>query len=419
MFRFLHAADLHLDSPLQGLETYPDAPVEQIRAASRRALDNLVDLAISEDVNFLVIAGDLFDVDWKDYHTALFFAQRMGRLGRAGIPVFVASGNHDAASVISRALRFPDNVSVFSHKKPETLFLEDLGVALHGQGYAERQLRDNLAAGYPFAVPGLFNIGVLHTALTGRAGHDLYAPCSPSDLRAKGYHYWALGHIHQREVICEDPWIVFSGCLQGRHIKEAGSKGATLVTVDDGRTVEVEHRDLDVLRWASCPVTIDGLRNQGELLDALVQTLTAAKSHADGRPLAVRITLAGTCLWHNQLQERRDALFEEAGAIAAGLGDIWLERVVFDLHPQETACTQQSSDSPVLELIESLAARELHMEELLQELPELEELKSKLPPAVLSGEDPFDPTDLGMLESMKPEIRDLLMSRLLRHEEGT
>jgi DNA repair protein SbcD/Mre11 len=419
MFRFLHAADLHLDSPLRGLESYPDAPVEQIRAASRRALDNLVELAIAEEVAFLVLAGDVFEQDWKDYHTALFFADRMGRLGKAGIPVYMISGNHDAASVISRALRPPDNVHVFPDKQPKSLIIEGLNVALHGQGYSRRDLQDNIAAGYPTALPGRFNIGLLHTALTGRPGHDRYAPCTLDDLRSKGYQYWALGHAHQREVVCDDPWVVFSGCLQGRHIKEEGDKGASLVAVDGGRVVSVEHRALDVLRWKSCPVDAGGCGSWSELIDTVRSELTAARSAGEGRPLAVRVALGGQCRLHALLQERNDALFEEIATLAAGIGNLWLERVVIDGLEPLPGCAKQEPAAPLAGLIGSLGSLEIDIEEILREIPELEILKSRLPHELTNGKERFDPTDPRFLEAMKAQIGDLLMGRLTRQGEGS
>jgi len=193
--KFLHAADIHLDSPLRGLERYEGAPVGEIRGATRRAFERLVDLAIEEEVAFVLLAGDLYDGDWKDYNTGLFFVSQMNRLREADIRAFVIAGNHDAASQITRVLRPPDNVKVFSTKRPETAVLEDLGVALHGQGFASVAVTEDLSAGYPAAVPHLFNIGLLHTSLDGREGHAAYAPCSVDGLRSRGYQFWALGHV--------------------------------------------------------------------------------------------------------------------------------------------------------------------------------------------------------------------------------
>ncbi|MCU0723068.1 MAG: DNA repair exonuclease, partial [Planctomycetes bacterium] len=232
MFKFVHAADVHLDSPLRGLERYETAPAEALRNASRRALENLVRLALDEGAAFVLLAGDLYDGDWRDYNTGLFFTRQVARLREGGVPVFLAAGNHDAHSRITKALRLPDNAHVFSSKKPETRRLEALGVAVHGQSYAAPEVKDNLAAGFPDALPGLFNVGLLHTALDGRPGHAPYAPCTVDQLRSKGYRYWALGHVHQAEEVSRSPHVVFPGCVQGRHARETGPKGCRLVAVD-------------------------------------------------------------------------------------------------------------------------------------------------------------------------------------------
>ena len=329
MFTFLHAADIHLDSPLRGLEGYVDAPVEQIRQATRRAFDNLIDLAIEERVAFVLLAGDLYDGEWKDYNTGLFFIDRISRLRKENIRVFLASGNHDAASQITKGLRLPDNVHFFSTKQPETVVIEPLGVAVHGQGYHTRALAENLARNFPQALPHYLNIGLLHTSLTGRQGHEPYAPCSLDDLKVKGYAYWALGHIHKREEVSQSPWVVFPGNIQGRHIHEAGSKGATLVRVEEGRINRVEHRDLDVLRWSLCRVDLADCPTVDLALDTVRQAMEVHQASADGRPLALRLQLIGKSPIHAELHRESAALTEEFRALAAGLGEMWLEKVMF------------------------------------------------------------------------------------------
>ena len=173
---FIHAADLHLDSPLRGLDRYDGAPVEEIRGATRRAVENLVDLAIAQSVDFLLIAGDIYDGDWRDYNTGLFFLAQMSRLRESGVQVFFIRGNHDAASQITRRLALPDHVRKFSTRKAHTITLDDLGVAIHGQGFSNRAVDEDLSQEYPAPVPGMLNIGLLHTSATGREGHDTYAP---------------------------------------------------------------------------------------------------------------------------------------------------------------------------------------------------------------------------------------------------
>src|SRR5262245_9229760 len=199
MFKFIHAADIHLDSPLRGLEHYDGAPVARIRGASRQALVNLVDLAIAEQVAFVLFVGDLYDGEWRDYNTGLFFAAQMTKLREVNIRVGLIAGNHDAASQVTHYLRLPDNVTMFSVHHPQTVHLETCDVALHGQGFEKRAVTVDLSTSYPQPDPYLFNIGLLHTSLNGREGHESYAPCSIEGLRSKGYDYWALGHVHKRE----------------------------------------------------------------------------------------------------------------------------------------------------------------------------------------------------------------------------
>jgi len=254
MFKFLHAADLHLDSPMRGLERYEGAPVEQIRGATRRALENLVQLAVDEKVRFVLIAGDLYDGDWKDYNTALFLASQMSHLRKAGILVFVIKGNHDASSQITRSLSMPENVRFLSteNRKPscsQTWMLP----------YTAKGSQNALSARTSRLDTRLLERDYLTSACfipppRGAKGTSPYAPCSVEGLLSKNYDYWALGHVHRRELLHENPWIVFSGNIQGRHVNESGRKGCTLVTVENGRCSCVEHRDLNVVTWAVCEV---------------------------------------------------------------------------------------------------------------------------------------------------------------------
>jgi len=193
----------------------------------------------------VLLAGDLYDGDWKDYNTGLYFLGCMRRLRESGIRAFIITGNHDAASQITKQLRLPDNVTMFSTRKPESVVLDEWNVAIHGQGFATRAVMEDISQTYPHGIPQLFNIGMLHTCLNGKPGHDPYAPCTVDGLRSKGYQYWALGHVHTREEVSQQPWIVFPGNTQGRHIRETGPKGCTLVTVDNLEVDSVEHRDLD------------------------------------------------------------------------------------------------------------------------------------------------------------------------------
>jgi exonuclease SbcD len=293
-------------------------PYKRIRMATRSAFSNLIDYAIEEEVSFVVIAGDLYDGDWRDYRTGLFFVGQMGRLARAGIPVFLLYGNHDADSQITKRLTLPKNVRVFSHKNPQTFKIDELRVALHGQSFRQRDITENLVLAYPDPIAGAFNIGVLHTGLGGMGGHLNYAPCSLDDLVNKGYDYWALAHVHQATVLNQNPHVVFCGNLQGRHIRETGAKSASLVTVEDSQVADVASVEADVVRWAHVPVPVDGDINPGDLIGRIGHAIENAVNDASvGRLVACRIELTGRTALSDYILASREQLIAEARAAAA------------------------------------------------------------------------------------------------------
>jgi len=339
MFRFLHTADLHLDSPLKGLASQDDSGAQALLGASRKAFHSLIDLAIAESVDFVVIAGDVYDRDWKGYETGLFFKRGMARLHAANIPVYLISGNHDAASVISKKLNLPENVRTFSSRGPETFEPASWPVAIHGMSFPNRAVEENLVPRYPAPVPGKFNLGLLHTSLAGSEGHDTYAPCTVADLVAKGYDYWALGHIHQPQVVHEDPWIVYPGNLQGRHIREPGARGCRLVTVDDDSSVSAcAWHSLDVARWAELKVDLDGVESLEAVLPRLRSAMGEAVEQAEDRLLALRLIVEGMTPLHGFLCSRPDRLEAEVRSIAEDFGEgvVWIERVKLATRPAVT-----------------------------------------------------------------------------------
>jgi DNA repair protein SbcD/Mre11 len=411
VFKFIHAADLHLDSPLVGLARYPGAPADNIRGSTRRALTNLVDLAIAEEVAFVVIAGDLFDGAGRDYHTALFVGAEASRLRGAGIPVVIASGNHDAASILTKQLRPPDNVKIFGTGKATSIVLENVPVVIHGQGFARRELFDNLAAGYPAPHAGLLNIGLLHTSVDGREGHAGYAPCTLAELLSKGYDYWALGHIHSRETLSEDPWIVFSGCTQGRHINETGAKGATLVSVDGDAISTVEHRDLDVLRWAQVRIDAAQAADEDDLFALVHDAVETVTAEADGRFVALRIFIEGETELHRILVSERERMINEFRAIVsdAGLGQAWLERVKFETRAPADVTRLLARDDAIGGLLRTLRSLPNDQVALKSLSAELEDLKRKLPDDVA---DDFDLTDASVIGRLVGDVEHLLLPRL-------
>jgi DNA repair protein SbcD/Mre11 len=390
-FRFIHTGDIHLDSPLKGLAGQEGASVERIRTATRTAFSNLIDRAIEEEVDFIVIAGDLYDGDWRDYRTGLFFVGQMGRLAKAGIPVFLLYGNHDADSQITKRLTLPDNIRVFSHRKSETFTIEELRVALHGQSFRQRDVTENLVPAYPAPVEGVFNIGVLHTGLGGMGGHLNYAPCSLDDLINKGYHYWALAHVHQAAMLHQNPHVVFCGNLQGRHVRETGRKSACLVTVEGGQVTDVASIEADVVRWTNVSVAVDGSSSPADLVSRIGRAVheTAANSSA-GRLIACRIELTGRTELNDYILASREQLTAEARAAALALGDevAWIERLVVSTEPMAANSLDNHDDLSAI-IREATQDAGLHaqleaaMSELLGKLPH--EIRSEMEDGILKA----------------------------------
>lgn len=417
MFKFLHAADIHLDSPLKGLEHYEEAPVEEMRQATRRALENMVRLAIEEPVDFVVIAGDLYDGDWKDFRTGRFFVAQMAKLREAGIRVFVIAGNHDAANRMTKDLRMPENVQTLSYHEPESVRLNQLGVAVHGQSFAKANVEEDLSAGYGAPVPGMFNIGLLHTCATGREGHEPYAPCTVEALRGKEYQYWALGHVHTREVLCDDPPILFPGNLQGRHVRESGPKGCTLVSVDHHQHVSYEPRWVDVFRWEVCRIDAAGIETGDDLLETLRQRLGRLKQEADGRPLAVRVEISGPSRVHQTIAAQPLRWENEIRALAEDVsGGLWIEKLCLRTSPPVDIERALAAAGPIAELVACVEEAAFD-EQLLASLgSHLDPLIEKLPLELKEGPDSLGLDRPDVLRETLTQVREMLLRQLLSDE---
>lgn len=411
--KFFHAADIHLDSPLKGLDRYDGAPVDKLRGATRRALENLVNQCIEERADFLLIAGDLYDGDWTDYNTGLFFAKQMSLLREAGIRVFIVRGNHDARSKI---LRLPEGVRELSPKKAETILLDDLGVAVHGRSYEKADTTEDLSQAYPMPREGYFNVGLLHTCASGREGHLPYAPCSVGDLVARRYDYWALGHVHAREVLHQSPWIVFPGNLQGRHARETGEKGATLVTVEEGRIVQVEHRTLDALRWVRCEVDARMASSVDEVIELCREALAREADAAEGRIVAARVEVAGATRAHAALSREPDKYRSEVRSAASDAGEIWVEKIGFRTRSLLDA-EAMLGDEAVGGLYRQLRALCEDEDEVSKLLRGLDDLRKKLPAELYPSEGgaTLDPA----LRQIVRELPDYLLPQLFSGEDVT
>lgn len=417
IFRFIHAADIHLDSPLRGLERYEGAPVEQIRTAARGALSNLVNLAIDQQVDFVLIAGDLYDGNWKSSDTGFFFTTEAARLREAAIPLYLISGNHDAQNRMTRSLRLPDNVTMFSAKEPQTVTLPELDVAIHGQSFATAAVTEDLSESYPPAVDGHFNIGMLHTCGSGgtvaSADHARYAPCTVEGLKQKGYDYWALGHVHNRQMLATDPVIAFPGNIQGRHARETGAKGCLLVTVDDHRHVETEFQALDTIRWERSEVDVTDVATTDSLLESIASELRSQHQASDDRALAIRMTLTGTTRLHRELQSQQEHWTDEVRALGidVGRGDLWIEKVILQTQAPDDATMEPSLSEGAIGELRSIFDQAKRDPAKLSEIQfDLSDAAKKLPTELRSLIDTDDPQ---WVATVLEQSEALLLSRLM------
>lgn len=425
LLKFIHCADIHLDSPLKGLERYEGAPSDEIRGAVRLAMDNLFQLAVREDVAFVLIAGDIYDGNWDDHQTGLHFSRWLSRFHEQGIAVYAITGNHDADNKMTRSLVLPKNHNgvdvMLSSRHVDTVRLDDFGVAIHGRGFADQEERENLVLEYPDPVSGYFNIGMLHTSLDGAAGgtHKRYAPCSPSDLHDRGYQYWALGHVHTRKHHhkTDQPPIVFPGNIQGRHVRETGPKGCEVVTVDDDGKVSNRFEQLDVFRFELCHVDVTGVTKPDEVLARFASKMKPIVAAASGLPMATRVIVHGVSeahdKWLGDIETWRQSI--RAASFSVG-GEVWIEKVKFETRPVRTLSAEDLTDGPIAELIRCFDELGGDDELASDLLAELDALKSKLPADVIHAEEPWLPTDAAGLKAWLEEVQPMLMYRLMTEE---
>jgi len=416
---FLHAADIHLDSPLKGLERYENAPVERMRGATRRAFKRLIDLALEKHVDFVVISGDLYDGDCRDFNTGLYLTRQLGRLRDEKVPVYIIGGNHDAANTMTRVLPLPENVRILGHDHPETVRVNDLDVAIHGQSFARAAVTENLAAAYPAPVSGCVNIGLLHTGLGGADGHERYAPCTVEELRLRRYDYWALGHIHARRVMSSDPPIVFSGNVQGRHIRESGPKGCLIATIRSDRSIEHVFHRLDQVRWERAQVDVSGVLTESDLLDRTAKVfdeLIASDPDPDTL-LAVRVILSGTTALHGRLCAEPERFVALVRSLATDRGgdQLWVEKVELKVDPPRGG---MMVDGPIEELLDVLDQYRTEPGSLQTVIEELADLKRRLPSELASDPDSPRLGDEEWLRTLLGQVQPLLLDVLLKSEGG-
>lgn len=328
MFRFVHCADLHLGSPFSSWRGVRPELARELALAPFAAFDKLADAAVENGALFMVLAGDVFDTAAPSLYAETRFAATLKRLDAAGIRVFWATGNHDwrvdPGDLPANAVRFPaERAAVFDVESGGRVVARVAGIS-HGAA----AVRDDLAPQLDAALAGKegFRIAVLHANVDGDPGHEPYAPAPLAELRTGHADYWALGHIHKRRVLCERPFVVYSGSAQGRSVGEPGARGGVLVEVDDAGRAAVRMLDAELFRFGT--LVLDDLKaadSAGALREAFVAKLPAA-----GGRMLLRVVLAGGCPLNAQLRAAGEGELEEifSAALRRALPGAELESVI-------------------------------------------------------------------------------------------
>jgi len=326
-FSFIHAADLHLDSPFKGLAKAPEAVQARLRESTFAALRNLCGLVGREKADFVVIAGDLFDAADRSLRAQLKLERALMEMTEQGAQVFVVHGNHDPENGRRARLEWPRGVRVFGTSQVECYPAHvrggEIAAHVYGISYSTPAVTDNLALRFKKKEGAPFHIALLHANVDGDPAHDNYAPCKLDELSAAGFDYWALGHVHDRRTLREYPHVVYPGNLQGRSVRETGGKGVYAVTVSEAGEVDMRFHDLADVLWQEITVSIDGIEREQELRDSMLEALEEARRQSGGRPVLARIRLEGRGAMHERLFD-------------AGLAEEWLEELRECLEPPDS-----------------------------------------------------------------------------------
>ena len=382
-FRFVHAADIHLDSPLRSLALRDPDLADLIGNATRRAFTAIVDLCLDEQVDALLLSGDLYDGEQTSMKTARFLSDQVRRLHEAGVKVFLIRGNHDALSKITKELTLPDSVTIFGGRATAVAVDRERGampVTVHGISFGQPHAPDSLLGRFKPPAEGAVNIGLLHTSLGGAEGHDPYAPCDLLDLQRAGFRYWALGHIHRRSVAEGSATVVMPGMPQGRDIGEAGAKSVTLTTVGDDGSIEIEERRTSVAQFERVNVDLDACEDWRAMVDTLERSLGLARHGVKSEHLVARLRLTGTTALTWRLRRDLDLVRTEAESRASGIGRTWIDKIEVECRPPGAPSGRSDHADPLDEL-RCLMGELVQDESYCTEIGTIaEELRAQLPP---------------------------------------
>lgn len=400
-YRFIHAADIHLDSPLRSLALRDPRLAEFVSNASRQVFSRIVDLCLDEQVNALVLAGDLYDGEQTSMKTARFLAEQLRRLNSTGIKVFIIRGNHDALSKITKELVLPENVHLFGGRADAVDIPRDRGetpIVIHGLSFTKPHAAESLLPKYRPPVPDAINIGVMHTSLDGSPPHDVYAPCSTAELLASGFRYWALGHIHKRSTTEGPCAVVMPGIPQGRDVGEHGPKSVTLTSVLDDGAITTEERVVSLAQFERIAVDASAVGSWSDLAARVEKALGEAADRSASDHVVARLAVSGATSLAWNIRRDADLLRTEAEARAETIGNVWIEKI--DIDCRRPVVDLESAD-PVEALRRTMSDEIVGSEAFRTEADGIvNDLLSQLPPECRRS---LAPDDTGL---------DLLIGRL-------
>ena len=358
--RYIHAADLHLDTPFRGLSreaTQGGHLAQLLHDATFKALERLFRLCETEKPDFLVLAGDVYNEEDHSVKAQLRLRDGCLRLKAAGVRVFIAHGNHDPLNSVLESIRWPDNVTIFG-PEVERHIVEKNGKPLavvHGISHAKSREGRNLARLFRRdAASNCFQLGVLHCTVEGENKSDRYAPCALDDLKSTGLDAWALGHVHERRTLSQEPFIAYSGNSQGLHINETGPRGCLLVTASpsealpgaasspDGQEAasyacQADFVRLGPVQWAGLDLDLDGVEHLDQVESRLVQCLDQASESTEPgcEALLARVRLHGRTSLDAALREsgNQEDILERMAPLASGTPGVWVKDLRVDTNP--------------------------------------------------------------------------------------
>jgi len=306
LFSFIHTADLHLDSPFNGITADSSYITNVLRSATFDTLDHLIKLAIEKRVQLLLIAGDVYDSADRSLRAQLKFRDGLERLSKKNIRTFVAHGNHDPLDGWSSSINWPSGVHIFGPQVEEVIVKSNGSpvVSVSGMSYQRKNEKRNLARLFKRSEAlNIFHIGLLHCSVGSHPVHETYAPCELSDLLNSGFNYWALGHVHERIILNENPHVIYPGNTQGRHIREQNERGCYLVDVYEDHSIDIEFYPIDAVRWRSVSINIENMNSIDQLDSIISDSIDKLREEADPRPVVCHIILTGRGPLYNDLRK--------------------------------------------------------------------------------------------------------------------